>query len=278
MRSTARDMTPVLVIVALCVTGCLGAPTASPSGESTWQEEFGLSDCSLVPTGRNDYFVLEPGFQLVLEGKNLLGQSERLAITVLEETREVDGVLTRVVEEREWRAGEIIEVSRNFFAICERTNDVFYFGEEVDMYQGGQLTSHSGAWLAGENAAKAGLMMPGKPKVGMKYYQEIAPGVAMDRAEIVSLDDTLETPAGTFTECLKTKEGTALNPLEQEFKVYAPGIGLIRDADLLLVEHGFVALDNAVPALGVRSRRAPQRGSRGAGVVLMGRHRSGKAD
>jgi hypothetical protein len=215
----------------------MGASTSSPSGELEWQEEFGISECNLVTTGRNEYFILEPGFQLVLEGTNLLGRHEKLAITVLEETREVDGVETRVVEEREWRDGELIEVSRNFFAMCESTKDVFYFGEEVDMYQGGQLTSHSGAWLAGENGAKAGLMMPGQPRVGMKYYQEIAPGVAMDRAEIVSLDDTLETPADTFSKCLKTKEGTALNPLEQEFKVYAPGIGLIQDANLLLTEY-----------------------------------------
>jgi hypothetical protein len=83
-------------------------------------------------------------------------------------------------------------------------------------------------------------MMPGKPSLGMKYYQEIAPGVAMDRAEIVSLDETLETPAETFSKCLKTKEGTALNPLEKEFKTYAPGIGLIQDQNLLLTEHGFI--------------------------------------
>ena len=47
------------------------------------------------------------------------------------------------------------------------------------------MDNHKGAWLADKNdknGAKAGLMMPGKPKVGMKYYQEIAPGVAMDRA------------------------------------------------------------------------------------------------
>jgi hypothetical protein len=102
------------------------------------------------------------------------------------------------------------------------------------MYTGGQLASHQGAWLAGELGAKAGLIMPGKPVVGMKYYQEVAPGVAMDRAEIISLDEHLGTPAGVFSNCLKTEEGTALNPLEQEFKIYAPGIGLIKDADLLL--------------------------------------------
>lgn len=258
MTDRVRALVTAMMMVALCVTGCMGTSTSSPTtsissptasvssptasitsppGESTWQEEFGLSECDLVNTGRNEYFILEPGFQLVLEGRSLLGRQEKLAITVLEETREVDGVLTRVVEEREWRDGELIEVSRNFFAMCESTKDVFYFGEEVDMYQGGQLASHSGAWLAGEDGARAGLMMPGQPQVGMKYYQEIAPGVAMDRAEIVSLDDTLETPAGTFSSCLKTKEGTALNPLEQEFKVYAPGIGLIKDESLLLTEY-----------------------------------------
>lgn len=268
MANSVRATVITLMIVALCATGCAGAlaakpsgaptsslpdaptsslpdtptlspsatPTSNPPGKSSWQEEFGISECDLVPTGRNDYFILEPGFQIILNGR-----IETVKITVLDETREVDGVTTRVVEEEEWKYGELIEISRNFFAICPDTNDVFYFGEEVDMYRDGALVSHSGAWLAGENGARAGLMMPGEPKVGMKYYQEIAPRVAMDRAEIVSLTDTLETPAGTFSDSLRTREGTALNPLEREYKTYAPGIGLIQDEGLLLTEHGFVS-------------------------------------
>jgi hypothetical protein len=243
MRNTLCIVLMAGLVIGICATGCTAPPHTGAPGPSEWQEEFDLAGCTLVPTGRSEYFILEPGFQLVLETTTLLGTHERLAIAVLDETKEVDGVLTRVVEEREWRDDELIEVSRNFFAICEKTKDLFYFGEEVDMYQGGQLVSHSGAWLAGENGAKAGLIMPGEPQLGMKYYQEIAPGVAMDRAEIVSLDDVLETPAGTFSNCLKTKEGTALNPLEQEFKVYAPEIGLIQDASLLLTEYGFVSSD-----------------------------------
>jgi len=76
--------------------------------------------------------------------------------------------------------------------------------------------------------------------VGMKYYQEIAPGVAMDRAEVLSLDEVLKTPAGDFPNSLKTQEGTALNLLEKEFKTYAPGIGLIQDQKLLLVDYGYI--------------------------------------
>ena len=206
----------------------------TPRSTSEWQEEFGMAECPLVPTGRNPYFILEPRYQLVLEGGNV-----RLAITVLDETRQVNGVLTRVVEEKEWSGGQVTEVARNFFAMCEKTKDVFYFGEEVDMYQGGRLVNHSGAWLAGENGARAGLIMSGQPQVGMKYYQELAPGVAMDRAEIIRADGTCKTPAGTFSQCLTTQEGTALNPLEREFKSYAPGIGLVQDASLLLTQCGF---------------------------------------
>jgi hypothetical protein len=83
-------------------------------------------------------------------------------------------------------------------------------------------------------------MMPGMPKLKMKYYQEIAPGVAMDRAEIVSLTETCKTPAGTFSGCLKVKEGSAIDKTAKEYKYYAPGIGLVRDGDLRLVKYGFI--------------------------------------
>lgn len=129
---------------------------------------------------------------------------------------------------------------RNYFAICEQTKDVFYFGEDVDFYKDDKIVKHDGSWLAGVNGNRAGLMMPGTPRVKMKYYQEIAPGVAMDRAEIISLDETCSTPAGTFTKCMKIKEGSSLEFFTKEYKYHAPGIGLVRDEDLRLVKYGFI--------------------------------------
>ena len=210
--------------------------SSAGAGEAAFTptQEIDISGRRLVSTGRNRYFVLEPGFQIVLEGRNA-----KLTVTVLDQTKNVHGVATRIVEEREWENGQLAEVSRNFYAIDEQSGDVFYFGEEVDMYTAGKVSSHTGAWLATENGAKPGLMMPGRPKVGMRYYQEIAPGVAMDRAEIVAVDHTVETPAGRLTGCLRTEEGTALDPREREFKTYAPGIGLVEDAELLLSRYGF---------------------------------------
>jgi hypothetical protein len=200
-----------------------------------WQEKFDIEKCKLLTTGRNQYFVMEPGFQLVLEGDDT-----KLLITVLDETKTVAGVTTRVVEEREWKDGELYEVARNYFAMCEQTKDVFYFGEDVDFYEKGKVVKHDGSWLAGKDGNKAGLIMPGTPIVGMKYYQEIAPKVAMDRAEIISLDETCKTPAGTFSKCMKVKEGSAIELLVTEYKYHAPEIGLIRDEDLRLIKYGFI--------------------------------------
>jgi len=226
-----RNIKSLFAAVAVLATGA--ACELATGDDSSWQREFGISQCKLQATGRNPYFVLEPGFQLVLQD-----DETKLEITVLDRTKQVAGVTTRVVEEREWKNGKLYEVARNYFAICESTKDVFYFGEDVDFYENGKIVKHDGSWLAGVGENKPGLMMPGTPKVGMKYYQEIAPGVAMDRAEIVSVSETCKTPAGTFAKCLKVKEGSAMNLLVTEYKYYAPGIGLIRDEDLLLVKHG----------------------------------------
>ena len=170
----------------------------------------------------------------------LEGGGVRLQITVLDETKKVGGVETRVVEEREWKKGQLYEVARNYFAICEATKDVFYFGEDVDFYENGKIVKHDGTWHAGVNGNKPGLIMPGAPKLKMRYYQEIAPAIAMDRAEIVSLTETCKTPAGTFTGCMKVKEGSAIDLLVTEYKYHAPGIGLVADEDLRLVKYGFV--------------------------------------
>ncbi len=213
-----------------------GDVPSSPSPQTSFLTDQLLENCNYASTGKNDYFILEPGYQVILEGEED-GEKLQLVMTVLNDTKMVNGIETRVVEERETEGGKLVEVSRNYFAICRPANNAFYFGEDVDMYEDGKAVSHEGAWLAGQNGAKAGMIMPGKVEVGLMYYQEIAPGMAEDRAEIVSATDTLATPAGTFSNVLKTEETNPLEPGEKEFKFYAPGIGLIQDEALKLVKH-----------------------------------------
>ena len=223
----------VLLAMLIAVAAVYLIQRRTAVDDSGWTSRFAVDPADLAATGRNPWFVLEPGYSLTLEDGD-----EQLVITVLDETRTIDGVETRVVEERESEAGQLVEVSRNYFAISTRTNDVFYFGEEVDIYEGGVVTGHEGAWLSGAGGARFGLMIPGTPLVGARYYEEIAPGVAMDRAEVASLTDTLTTPAGRFDNVLRTIESTPLEPGIRESKYYAAGVGLLRDGSLLLVRHG----------------------------------------
>ncbi len=208
-----------------------------PAGKQ-FTESFMQDSCSFQTMGHNNFFILEPGYQLVLEGME--GKDKRkLVITVLNETKKIGNVETRIVEENESVNGKTVEISRNFFAFCKQTGSVFYFGEEVDMYKNDKIINHEGSWIA-EGNNKAGIMMPGIVLIGARFYNEIAPGVALDRVEIISLKDTLQTPAGTFLNCIKTEETTPLEPKAKEYKLYTPGIGLIKDGDLMLTKYGFV--------------------------------------
>lgn len=229
--------------LTLVLVNALFGPSPAPAkdksaGADNWTETLAAPAEKFASTGRNDYFILEPGYQLVLEGK-AGAKKTTLTITVLNETKKVSDVETRVVEEREVVGGQLAEVSHNFFAVGADSKNVYYFGEEVDVYKRDGTVVHEGAWLAGMDGARHGVLLPGQIKLGDCYYQEQAPKVAMDRAENVSTNETVRTPAGTFAHSLKTKETT---PLESgtEYKFYAPGVGLVQDGDLKLVKHGFV--------------------------------------
>ncbi len=229
MRTSRWIPFVALTIASIAAGGALPQTSRAPG----WTTEFDVDPSELTTSGENPYFILTPGFQAVFEGGNA-----RLVITVLDDVKRVDGVDTRVVEERETKDGHLIEVSRNYFAISRRTNAVFYFGEDVDMYEKDKVVSHEGAWLSGVGGAKFGLTMPATILLGARYYQEIAPKVAMDRAEIVSMTETVKTPAGEFRNCIKIEETTPLEPGVREAKYYARGVGMVQDGDLKLVKYG----------------------------------------
>lgn len=183
----------------------------------------------------NRYFPLPVGRRLLLKGEES-GTPVTLQVTVLDETEIVGEVTTRVVEEREWEDGALIEVSRNYYAQSS-DGDVWYFGEAVDIYEDGKIVSHEGAWRAYESGNQPGVFMPGDPVVGMQFQQERAPGIAVDKAIVVGIGQTIEVPAGTFENTLQTYDW---NPLESgtlgDIKAYAPDLGIIIDGPVELVE------------------------------------------
>ena len=204
--------------------------TGASQTRSGWRDTFDIDKADLLPTGTNTYIPMQPGRVLKLKHGN-----DTLTVTVLSETQAVDGAVAGVLEERETKNGTLVEISRNFMATHKVTGDVYYFGEDVDNYKDGKVVNHESAWRAGTGHARFGLMVPANPTVGQKFYQEVAPKVAMDRVEVVSTTDTVKTPAGTFEHCLHLRETT---PLERgvSHKYYAPGIGIVKDDEFELAE------------------------------------------
>lgn len=231
-------MKKVILLSLIISSAIINANGQTKGSGKTFTESLMQDSCIFSTTGRNTYFILEVGYQQTLkgiEGKD----TTTLVITVLNETKKIGNVETRVVEENEMVNGKPIEISRNYFAFCKQTGSIYYFGEDVDMYKEGKVTSHEGAWVA-EGKNKSGVQMPGLVLLGSRYYQEIAPNIAMDRAEVISMTETMKTPVGNFTNVLKTEETTPIELNDKEYKYYAPGVGLIKDENLLLVKYGFI--------------------------------------
>jgi hypothetical protein len=155
------------------------------------------------------------------------GARVRVVSRVLRRTRRVAGVRVAIVKVREYEDGELVERTADYYA-QDRKGRVWYFGERVDDIENGKVVSHEGQWLAGRNGAKPGLFMPAKPKLGQVFEQERAPGVAEDRSKVVATGLELTTPAGTFNDCIKTRDFAPLDRTT-EFKFYCAGVGLVRE-------------------------------------------------
>ena len=207
----------LFLVTGLALATTAVAATAASNGRSRGHDvkfttEWKLEDCVFADAGQNRFLVLEPGHELRLAGDTKKGWKE-LTVTVLDETRVIDGVRTRVVEEVERLDGAIVSLSRNFLAICAATSDVVTFGAEVDISDdgaGGAIAE--GSWAAGVNGAKPAILMPGTFMLGARHAVSLAPNVSEDRAENVAMNVSINTPAGSFEGAVEVLETTPLEP------------------------------------------------------------------
>ncbi len=146
---------------------------------------------------------------------------------VLAKTAVVGGIPVAVVEVKEYEDGELVERTLDYYAQRE-DGSVWYVGEKVDDYEDGEIVGHDGAWQTGQGDAQPGLFMPAEPKVGETFEQERAPGVAEDRSTVVAVGLDVTTPAGSFSDCIRTKDVAPLDDIT-EMKHYCPDVGLVRE-------------------------------------------------
>ena len=146
-------------------------------------------------------------------------------------------VACRVLQEMSLEDGALVEISRNYFAQAD-DGSVYYFGEVVDIYSGGQIVSHEGSWLVGgptdpadppETATDSdpNVFMPAQPEPGDEYHPEDTLPVVDEEDLILKAGQKVSVPAGHFDECLQIRESSLLSP-DTETKWYAPGLGVVK--------------------------------------------------
>jgi hypothetical protein len=173
----------------------------------------------------NPWLPLVPGSEWVYDVSG--EEPQRITVTVTDRTREVAGVTATVVHDVVRSPdGAVLEDTWDWYA-QDVDGNVWYLGEDTTEYDARGRPDTEGSWEAGVDGAEAGLAMAAHPRVGDAYEQEHLAGVAEDRAEVLSLDEQREVPAGGYDGLLQTEETTPLEPDVVERKYYARGVGTV---------------------------------------------------
>lgn len=190
----------------------------------------------------NPYLPLSSTKQDILEGMEggAKFRVERTAKPDMKKSFKIGDqmVETLVFEDRAYEDGKLIEVALDYFA-QDDNGTVFYLGEDVDDYEDGKVVGHDGSWLYGKDTPAPGVIFSAKPTVGQKWRTEDVSDEIGEQNEVVSISETVKTPAGTYKNCVKVKEDLADGTIE--YKYYAPGVGVVReqphDGDVFLKSH-----------------------------------------
>jgi len=217
-----------LVLIIAIMAGCADSgsgPEEDCTPDRTYNPSIDPAD--FVDAVDNQLSPLVPGMRYVYQGGD-----ETIEVTVTNATKQILGVTTIVVHDVVSVGEEIIEDTYDWYA-QDKAGNVWYFGEDTKEYEGGSVVSTEGSWEAGVDGAKPGIIMHAtQPAVGSPYRQEYYTCEAEDMAEVVSLSQSVTVPYGSFDNCLQTREFTPLEPDANEYKYYAPSVGLVLEVDV----------------------------------------------
>jgi hypothetical protein len=225
----------VVAIAVLALVACGGEGSKSSSSSSLPQgtKPVKLDPADFTTNIDNPYWPIRPGSHWVYrEVEN--GETQRVDVTVTNQTKMLDGIEARVVHDRVSRNGETLEDTYDWYAQDSHGN-LWYLGEDTAEYENGKLKTKEGTWAAGVNGAEPGVVVPASPRQGMRYREEYYAGHAEDGAEVLSVNSQVQVPFGRFRNALLTRNFSTIEPTVEEMKLYAKGVGPVME---LLVSGG----------------------------------------
>jgi hypothetical protein len=195
----------------------------------------------------NPYFPLTIGNKWEYRGGN-----EYNVIEVVNQSKLIDGVTCIVERDLVFRDKRLVEATDDWYAAA-RDGASWYCGEEVKDYesfagdrpQRPELVKIDGSFKQGRERDKAGIIMPGSPKLGQVYLEEFSLANAEDVSEILSTSYAYGTnkPLDRMVprelaqrlcgqhDCVVTKNYSLLEPGIFALKYYARGIGFFLEIE-----------------------------------------------
>ncbi len=205
---------------------------------------MGATDCSPLPLRQdefpdqprvdNEFLPYVPGMQLFLDGTVIeddgTAHPHRVATTVTDLTKVVDGVRTIVVFDVDIEDGQIVE-SELFFVAQREDGSVWTLGEYPEEYEDGKLVGAPSTWISGTAGARAGMAMLAHPRAGMPtYLQGFSPEIDFkDCATVFRTDQRTCVPLNCYDHVLVVDEFAPLDPEGgHQRKFHAPGVGVVQ--------------------------------------------------
>lgn len=228
IRKFAFALTGVAFAATACTSGAAGhagrpsADNSSPAAAATAGARHFTS------TVDNPWFPLPEGRTLVYQGTKD-GQKTKEYLTVSDKVQKIDRAPCRVVLDRLYSRGHLVETTRDYYTQDAKGN-VWYFGEDTaELDQHGNMVSTDGTWQAGRSGAKPGVFMTAHPKRGDGGRQEYFKGQAEDHYKVIGTGTRVQVPYKSFHHALKTKEWTPLEPGVVDHKYYVKGLGTVKE-------------------------------------------------
>jgi len=206
-----------------------------------------LFDDPKAPSNPNPYFPLQVGNRWEFDDGE-----EHVVVTVLDETKHIEGVDCIVVHDIVELDGVTHEDTDDWYGI-RKNGDVDYCGEisqSFEFFPGDapaepELVELEGSWKTGRDGAQPGTQFFAAPQLGQVDRQEYAPGNAEDAAEVLStsyqygadaeLDQLVPQALAELMcadgDCVVTGEFTPIEPDAFERKYYAHGVGLFLEVN-----------------------------------------------
>ena len=225
-------------IPGLVWVGCNDSGTGMPTGPgSAGSAECGASTIFnprkfTDPTRiDNRFFPLTPGKQFIMAGTANRGGGSfdhRVVFTVTDLTKEIDGVRTVVMWDRDYNNGVLVEAELAFFA-QDDAGAIWTMGEYPEEYFEGEFLGAPSTWISGRLGSEAGILVTEDAPLGTKFVQGDAPDVNfLDCGVVYEFGQSVCVPFNCYEGVMVIDERS---PYEvgsgHQRKYYAPGVGVV---------------------------------------------------